>query len=128
MLPPWWCCRDGAEQLSVDRALRALSRAEVVVMVVDGSDGVTQQVREGGCSNMHIVQRLRQWCGAHDKCLDTIYYSGTQVAGSAWWSVSSTRGRLEGLCPCPVSLWYAVLSGQICSAHTARHSNLWDTV
>lgn len=38
------CCRDGAEQLSVDRALRALSRAEVVVMVVDGSDGVTQQV------------------------------------------------------------------------------------
>ncbi len=37
-------CRDGAEQLSVDRALRALSRAEVVVMVVDGSDGVTQQV------------------------------------------------------------------------------------
>jgi GTP-binding protein len=39
------CCRDGAEQLSVDRALRALSRAEVVVMVVDGSDGVTQQVR-----------------------------------------------------------------------------------
>lgn len=38
------CCRDGAEQLSVDRALRALSRAEVVVMVVDGSEGVTQQV------------------------------------------------------------------------------------
>jgi hypothetical protein len=37
-------CRDGAEQLSVDRALRALSRAEVVVMVVDGSEGVTQQV------------------------------------------------------------------------------------
>jgi len=48
MLLPWWCCRDGAEQLSVDRALRALSRAEVVVMVVDGSDGVTQQVRKGG--------------------------------------------------------------------------------
>lgn len=43
MLLPHWC-RDGAEQLSVDRALRALSRAEVVVMVVDGSDGVTQQV------------------------------------------------------------------------------------
>lgn len=41
-------CRDGAEQLSVDRALRALSRAEVVVMVVDGSDGVTQQVRRVG--------------------------------------------------------------------------------
>lgn len=28
----------------MDRALRALSRAEVVVMVVDGSEGVTQQV------------------------------------------------------------------------------------
>lgn len=44
------CCRDGAEQLSVDRALRALSRAEVVVMVVEASDGVTQQV---GHENTH---------------------------------------------------------------------------
>jgi hypothetical protein len=36
--------RDGAEQLSVDRAMRAASRAEIVVMVLDGSEGVTQQV------------------------------------------------------------------------------------
>lgn len=50
------CLRDGAEQLSVDRALRALSRAEVVVMVVDGSDGVTQQV----CT-MHKEHGLHAW-------------------------------------------------------------------
>jgi hypothetical protein len=37
--------RDGAEQLSVDRALQALSRAEVAVIVLDASEGVTQQVR-----------------------------------------------------------------------------------
>ena len=37
--------KDGAEQLSVDRAVRALGRAEVVVIVVDASEGVTQQVR-----------------------------------------------------------------------------------
>jgi hypothetical protein len=37
--------RDGAEQLSVDRAMRAVSRAEIVVIVLDGSEGVTQQVR-----------------------------------------------------------------------------------
>jgi hypothetical protein len=37
--------RDGAEQLSVDRAMRAVTRAEVVVIVVDGSEGVTQQAR-----------------------------------------------------------------------------------
>lgn len=39
------CGRDGAEQLSVDRAMRAVTRAEVVVIVVDGSEGVTQQAR-----------------------------------------------------------------------------------
>jgi predicted GTPase len=39
------CCRDGAEQLSVDRAMRAVSRAEISVIVLDGSEGVTQQVR-----------------------------------------------------------------------------------
>ncbi|KAF6250889.1 P-loop containing nucleoside triphosphate hydrolase protein [Scenedesmus sp. NREL 46B-D3] len=35
--------KDGAEQLSVDRAMRAVSRAEVVAIVLDGSEGVTQQ-------------------------------------------------------------------------------------
>ena len=39
---------DGAEQLSVDRALRAVRRAEVVVQVLDASEGVTQQVRVAG--------------------------------------------------------------------------------
>lgn len=37
--------KDGPEQLSVDRALRAIRRAEVVVAVVDASEGITQQVR-----------------------------------------------------------------------------------
>jgi GTP-binding protein len=40
--------KDGAEQLSVDRAVRAVSRADVVVVVVDASEGVTQQVGAGG--------------------------------------------------------------------------------
>lgn len=35
--------KDGAEQLSVDRALRAMRRAAVVVLVVDGTEGVTSQ-------------------------------------------------------------------------------------
>jgi len=35
--------KDGAEQLSVDRALRAMRRAEIVVIVIDGSEGITQQ-------------------------------------------------------------------------------------
>ncbi len=37
--------KDGAEQLSVERALRAMRRAEVVVAVLDASEGITQQVR-----------------------------------------------------------------------------------
>lgn len=35
---------DGTEQLSVDRAMRAVRRADVAVLVVDGTEGVTQQV------------------------------------------------------------------------------------
>ncbi len=35
---------DGAEQLSVDRAMRAVRRADVAVLVVDATEGVTQQV------------------------------------------------------------------------------------
>ncbi|GLC45491.1 hypothetical protein PLESTM_001741600 [Pleodorina starrii] len=34
---------DGAEQLSVDRAMRAVRRADVAVLVVDAVEGVTQQ-------------------------------------------------------------------------------------
>lgn len=34
---------DGTEQLSVDRAMRAVRRADVAVLVVDGTEGVTQQ-------------------------------------------------------------------------------------
>ena len=42
--------RDGAEQLSVDRAIRAARRADVAVLVVDAEEGVTQQVGLGaGC-------------------------------------------------------------------------------
>jgi hypothetical protein len=49
--------KDGAEQLSVDRALRAIRRAEFVVAVIDGSEGITQQV--GGWD------RAKAWpCGA----------------------------------------------------------------
>jgi predicted GTPase len=40
--------KDGAEQLSVDRALRAIKRAEIVVAVIDGSEGITQQVGQSG--------------------------------------------------------------------------------
>jgi hypothetical protein len=36
--------KDGAESISVDRAMRAMGRAEVVVMVIDAAEGVTQQV------------------------------------------------------------------------------------
>jgi hypothetical protein len=36
--------KDGAESISVERAMRAMGRAEVVVMVIDASEGVTQQV------------------------------------------------------------------------------------
>lgn len=36
--------KDGPESLSVDRALRAMKRADVVVMVIDASEGITQQV------------------------------------------------------------------------------------
>jgi predicted GTPase len=41
--------KDGAESISVDRAMRAMGRAEVVVMVVDAEEGVTQQVIAGTC-------------------------------------------------------------------------------
>ncbi|KAI8466297.1 MAG: P-loop containing nucleoside triphosphate hydrolase protein [Monoraphidium minutum] len=41
--------KDGAEQISVDRALRAMGRAEVVVMVIDATEGVTQQARARAC-------------------------------------------------------------------------------
>lgn len=34
---------DGAEQLSVDRAVRAVRRADIGLLVVDGGEGVTQQ-------------------------------------------------------------------------------------
>jgi GTP-binding protein len=36
--------KDGAESISVDRAVRAIGRAEVVALVVDATEGVTQQV------------------------------------------------------------------------------------
>eukprot|EP00878_Enallax_costatus_P023248 GHUV01024717.1.p1 GENE.GHUV01024717.1~~GHUV01024717.1.p1 ORF type:complete len:327 (+),score=101.97 GHUV01024717.1:120-1100(+) len=56
--------KDGAEQLSVDRALRALSRAEVVVIVVDASEGVTQQdfrlseqVAKAGCAVVLVANK-----------------------------------------------------------------------
>ena len=38
---------DGAEVLSVDRAMRAVRRAEVAVLVVDAVEGITQQVGGG---------------------------------------------------------------------------------
>lgn len=37
--------KEGSETLSVDRALRAVRRADIAVLVVDASEGVTQQVR-----------------------------------------------------------------------------------
>ena len=39
--------KDGPESISVDRALRAMKRANVAVMVVDASEGITQQVGRG---------------------------------------------------------------------------------
>lgn len=48
---------DGAEAISVERAVRAMGRAEVVVLVVDASQGVTQQVRGG------LAGRRRGGCG-----------------------------------------------------------------
>jgi GTP-binding protein len=39
--------KDGAETLSVDRAFRAMRRADIAVMVIDGSEGITVQVRRG---------------------------------------------------------------------------------
>eukprot|EP00775_Hariotina_reticulata_P007231 gene7231-7444_t len=56
--------KDGAEQLSVDRAMRAVSRAEVVVIVVDGSEGVTQQE---GCAAVVVVNK---WDCVPDKAAD----------------------------------------------------------
>lgn len=38
---------DGAEQISVDRAMRAVRRADVAVLVIDAVEGITQQVRAG---------------------------------------------------------------------------------
>ncbi|KAJ9514837.1 hypothetical protein QJQ45_028497 [Haematococcus lacustris] len=35
--------KDGPEQLSVDRALRSIRKAEVVVALIDASEGITQQ-------------------------------------------------------------------------------------
>lgn len=35
--------KDGPESISVDRALKAMTRAEVAVIVVDSSEGITQQ-------------------------------------------------------------------------------------
>ncbi|KAL6745897.1 P-loop containing nucleoside triphosphate hydrolase protein [Haematococcus lacustris] len=37
------CSKDGPEQLSVDRALRSIRKAEVVVALIDASEGITQQ-------------------------------------------------------------------------------------
>lgn len=39
--------KDGAEPISVDRAFRAMKRANVAVLVIDGSEGITQQVGAG---------------------------------------------------------------------------------
>lgn len=57
--------RDGAEQLSVDRALRALSRAEVAVIVLDGAEGVTQQVRvqRRGSMRQRRMDQALSWPG-----------------------------------------------------------------
>jgi predicted GTPase len=52
------CFRDGAEQLSVDRAMRAVSRAEIVVIVLDGSEGVTQQVWALHIINAELQEQL----------------------------------------------------------------------
>lgn len=35
--------KDGAESISVERSIRAVRRADVVVLVIDGTEGVTQQ-------------------------------------------------------------------------------------
>jgi hypothetical protein len=58
--------KDGAEVISVDRALRAIRRAEVVVSVIDAAEGITQQVRA-------VVHCAPGWC------------SGSRQAAAAWW-------------------------------------------
>jgi len=44
--PAMICCvgsPDGAEPLSVERAFRAIRRSDVVALVIDAVDGITQQ-------------------------------------------------------------------------------------
>ena len=76
----------------MDRALRALSRAEVVVMVVDGSDGVTQQVRR-----LLLV-------------LLAVQYSTTTAAHAPAASSAATQAPCLGT----VQQWGAVGQGCIC--------------
>lgn len=58
--------KDGAESISVDRAMRAMGRAEVVVMVIDAAEGVTQQV---GCRGGFVLLRCRCFA-SFSRCLD----------------------------------------------------------
>ena len=59
--------KDGPESLSVDRALRAMKRADVAVMVIDASEGVTQQVGGAGCAVAAEGVSSCCWCsGAAD--------------------------------------------------------------
>jgi hypothetical protein len=52
---------DGAEGLSVDRAFRAIRRADVVGLVIDAVDGVTQQ--DFRCTFMQPLCPLLPVCG-----------------------------------------------------------------
>ena len=44
---------DSSEGLSVERALGAIRRSDIVVAIVDASEGITQQV----CKRSIIIQR-----------------------------------------------------------------------
>jgi GTP-binding protein len=61
------------EQLSVDRALRAVSRADVVVAVVDAAEGVTQQ-----------DFRLTELAAAHGKALVVVANKWDRADRERW--------------------------------------------
>jgi hypothetical protein len=46
--------KDGPEQISVDRAIRAFRRADIGVLVIDGSEGGSLALQQGWCCDKHL--------------------------------------------------------------------------
>jgi GTPase len=96
--------KDGAEVISVDRALRAIRRAEVVVSVIDAAEGITQQdfrlTEMAAAEGRAVVVVVNKWDKVDERVWTEEKYKEDVVAQLrhvSWASVVCTNA-VKGEC------------------------------